>query len=51
MNYAEKISLSDQLLLKNGIQIKNRIFKSAMSEQLGDKACNPTQGLVRLYEI
>jgi len=51
VDYAEKIILSDALILKNGIQIKNRIFKSAMSEQLGDNAHNPTQGLARLYEI
>jgi 2,4-dienoyl-CoA reductase-like NADH-dependent reductase (Old Yellow Enzyme family) len=47
----KKISLSDRLILKNGIRIKNRIYKSAMSEQLGDKSHNPTQGLVRLYAI
>lgn len=51
MNYTEKINLSDQLILKNGTQIKNRFFKSAMSEQLADKAHNPTQGLDRLYAI
>jgi 2,4-dienoyl-CoA reductase-like NADH-dependent reductase (Old Yellow Enzyme family) len=51
MNHAEKITLSDRLILKTGAQIKNRIFKSAMSEQLGDKAHNPTQELARLYTI
>ena len=51
MNYVEKTILTDKLILKNDIQIKNRIFKSAMSEQLGDKAHNPTQELVRLYAI
>ena len=51
MNHTVKISLSDKLILKNGIQIKNRIFKSAMSEQLGDKANNPTQELSVLYAI
>lgn len=30
-------------------QIKNRFFKSAMSEQLGDAEHNPTPGLARLY--
>lgn len=29
--------------------VKNRFFKSAMSEQLGDKQHNPTPGLARLY--
>ena len=35
--------------LKNGITIKNRLFKSAMSEQLGDNTHAPTEKLVRLY--
>jgi 2,4-dienoyl-CoA reductase-like NADH-dependent reductase (Old Yellow Enzyme family) len=43
-------SLSDSITLKNGTTIKNRIFKSAMSEQLGDKAHNPTHKLPRLYQ-
>ncbi len=51
MKPGDKISLSDPLILENGVRIKNRILKSAMSEQLGDKAHNPTQGLVRLYEL
>jgi 2,4-dienoyl-CoA reductase-like NADH-dependent reductase (Old Yellow Enzyme family) len=51
MNDAEKIGLSDPLILKNGVQIKNRMFKSAMSEQLGDKDHNPTHELARLYQI
>lgn len=29
--------------------IKNRLFKSAMSEQLGTKDHQPTDGLVALY--
>lgn len=42
--------LSDEIKLKNGTRIKNRLFKSAMSEQLGDKAHNPTKKLVNLYK-
>ncbi|WP_144206861.1 NADH:flavin oxidoreductase/NADH oxidase family protein [Shewanella donghaensis] len=44
------INLSDPFSLSNGQIIKNRLFKSAMSEQLGDKQHNPTRGLVRLYD-
>lgn len=33
----------------NATTIKNRFFKSAMSEQLGDREHNPTTGLSRLY--
>jgi len=43
------MTLSDSITLPNTTQIKNRLFKSAMSEQLGDKAHNPTEGLDRLY--
>ncbi len=35
--------------LANGAHIRNRTFKSAMSEQLGDAEHNPTLGLSRLY--
>jgi len=51
MKSTEKANLSDPLILKNGVQIKNRIFKSAMSEQLGDNNHNPTQELAMLYKI
>ena len=44
-----KKSLSDRITLTNGVEIKNRLFKSAMSEQLGDKFHNPTDELVQLY--
>ncbi|MBF0259456.1 MAG: NADH:flavin oxidoreductase/NADH oxidase family protein [Desulfamplus sp.] len=50
MNNHENIGLSTSLTLKNGMKIKNRLFKSAMSEQLGDNFHNPTPGLFRLYE-
>jgi 2,4-dienoyl-CoA reductase-like NADH-dependent reductase (Old Yellow Enzyme family) len=46
----EQLVLSDSYTLANGTQIKNRLYKSAMSEQLGDKHHNPSKGLVKLYE-
>jgi len=44
------INLSDSFSLSNGQVIKNRLFKSAMSEQLADKQHNPTTGLATLYQ-
>ena len=44
-----QITLGDSFTLKNGTVIKNRMFKSAMSEQLGDKRHNPKKGLAKLY--
>lgn len=44
------ITLSKPFSLTNGQVIKNRLFKSAMSEQLGDKQHNPTSGLATLYQ-
>lgn len=49
MSKDQIISLDTPFSLKNGNIIKNRLFKSAMSEQLGDKQHNPTQGLANLY--
>lgn len=43
------IKLRDSLTLKNGVAINNRLFKSAMSEQLGDRDHNPDQRLVNVY--
>ena len=43
------IALDSSFTLATGTVIKNRLFKSAMSEQLGDKQHNPTQGLANLY--
>ena len=43
------LTLNDGFTLKSGQVIKNRLFKSAMSEQLGDKQCNPQPGLAKLY--
>ncbi len=37
------------LPLARGAEVKNRIFKSAMSEQLGDKDHNPGKELAKLY--
>ncbi|MFD2231124.1 NADH:flavin oxidoreductase/NADH oxidase family protein [Alkalimarinus sediminis] len=44
------INLNTPFTLKNGTVIKNRLFKSAMSEQLGTKEHNPTKGLATLYK-
>ncbi|MEZ9411567.1 hypothetical protein AB4186_02640 [Vibrio lentus] len=44
------ITLNEPFTLINCQVIKNRLFKSAMSEQLGDKHHNPTIGLVNLYQ-
>ena len=41
--------LGSSFTLKNGQEIKNRLFKSAMSEQLGTRAHNPKPGLAKLY--
>jgi 2,4-dienoyl-CoA reductase-like NADH-dependent reductase (Old Yellow Enzyme family) len=48
MNKAEL--LSKPFDLKGKDTLKNRIFKSAMSEQLGDTDHNPTPGLAQLYK-
>jgi 2,4-dienoyl-CoA reductase-like NADH-dependent reductase (Old Yellow Enzyme family) len=41
--------LGSSFTLKNGQEIKNRLFKSAMSEQLGTREHNPKPGLANLY--
>lgn len=41
--------LGASFTLKNGQTIKNRLFKSAMSEQLGTKSHDPKPGLAKLY--
>lgn len=43
------VTLSSPIQLSNGSIIKNRVFKSAMSEGLSDKNHNPTKGLAVLY--
>lgn len=42
-------TLGTPLTLACGAVIPNRLMKSAMSEQLGDKACNPQPGLSEVY--
>lgn len=42
--------LGEAFTLTNGQVIKNRLFKSAMSEQLGTKLHNPKPGLAKLYQ-
>ncbi|MFT6448060.1 MAG: 2,4-dienoyl-CoA reductase-like NADH-dependent reductase (Old Yellow Enzyme family) [Oleispira sp.] len=44
-----KTVLGSSFTLKNGQEIKNRLFKSAMSEQLGLRDHNPKPGLAKLY--
>jgi 2,4-dienoyl-CoA reductase-like NADH-dependent reductase (Old Yellow Enzyme family) len=41
--------LAKPLILQNGVTIKNRFFKSAMSEALGTKDHQPTASLINLY--
>jgi 2,4-dienoyl-CoA reductase-like NADH-dependent reductase (Old Yellow Enzyme family) len=41
--------LGSSFALKQGQEIKNRLFKSAMSEQLGTREHNPKPGLAKLY--
>jgi len=43
------LSLQQPYTLKNGTTIKNRLFKSAMSEQLSDTQHDPLPGLATLY--
>lgn len=44
------LTLSTPLELANGVKIKNRLCKAAMSEQLGDKNHNPRRELSKLYK-
>lgn len=43
------VKLSTELTLENGTVIKNRLFKSAMSEGLGTRDHNPKPDLATLY--
>lgn len=45
-----KHPLASELMTKTGIRVKNRLFKSAMSEQLADRDNAPTAELIRLYK-
>jgi 2,4-dienoyl-CoA reductase-like NADH-dependent reductase (Old Yellow Enzyme family) len=42
--------LNQAFTFKNGVTVKNRLLKSAMSEALGDRSHAPTQELNTLYE-
>lgn len=42
--------LFEPLVLKNGVTIKNRLYKGAMSEGMGDKTHRPTEELVNAYK-
>ncbi len=44
------LQLGTPLQLTPAVTIKNRFFKSAMSEQLGDGDHNPKSSLIRLYQ-
>lgn len=44
------ITIATPLRLDCGVEIKNRLYKSAMSEQLADKHHNPGTELSRLYK-
>lgn len=41
--------INAQLILPNGVTLKNRIIKSAMSEALADENNNPTQAQIDLF--
>ena len=43
-------NLFNPFTLPNGVRLKNRIVKSAMSDSLGDGRGNPTNAQIRLYE-
>ena len=45
-----KQPLAQALQITEGTSVKNRLFKSAMSEQLGDHDNAPTADLIRLYQ-
>lgn len=41
--------LFETLKLKSGLEVRNRFFKSAMSEALADKNMNPSDEIYNLY--
>ncbi len=49
MTERRRISLEDGFDLERGIRIKNRFFKSALSEQLGDSDHGPRPDLITLF--
>jgi len=44
------LNIGSLVEINNDFTVKNRLFKSAMSEQLGDKYHNPTTGLFQVYK-
>ncbi len=50
MNSTPPPDFGTPLTLPCGARIKNRFFKSAMSEQLGDRAHDPSPGLARVFK-
>ena len=50
MAQINELTLATPFSLKNGVVIKNRFFKSAMSEILGTRAHNPKPDLTVLYK-
>lgn len=48
MNH-DTVQLNSPFIINDNVTIKNRLFKSAMSEQLATADHNPTQQLVNLY--
>jgi 2,4-dienoyl-CoA reductase-like NADH-dependent reductase (Old Yellow Enzyme family) len=46
---SERLALDSPFTLPNGTVVKNRVCKSAMSEQLGDRRHDPLPGLAVLY--
>lgn len=50
MNTEPSDSLFTPLVLRNGVELKNRLIKSAMSDSLGDGMGNPSPTQIRLYE-
>ena len=42
--------IGQDLKLLNGVTLRNRIVKSAMSEALGDENNNPMQGQIDLFK-
>ncbi len=49
MTDRRRIILDDGYKIGRGVRIKNRFFKSALSEQLGDSDHGPRQDLITLY--
>ncbi|MDZ7834354.1 MAG: hypothetical protein U5K84_02530 [Alkalibacterium sp.] len=46
-----KSNVSEELILPNGVRVKNRFLKSAMSETLANRHHQPTDQHEKLYSI